>query len=156
MAQETGKSSASISPSKQLGSCLKLLKGGTDEEVFAGLLMLTKHVKPAEFKRFRLKVLEEMQGPLFLSRVIKSGLKGDSNADLYLTIGLSVASTFCQDPTCANRLKSLFPLFEEVAMEERINNEVLELVMFLYFISQLMIYVVYDLVRKSAVSVIKL
>ena len=108
------------SASKQLRASLTLLKGGTDEQVFAGLLMLTKHVPVEEFQRFRGLILAEMQGGHFLRRVLVSGLaKDEANADLYLRIGLGVSLTFVQDQACARKLVGLLPLMEQVVMKEQ-------------------------------------
>ena len=80
----------------QLDDCVKLLGGATDEEKFAGLLLVTKVAQPDDCGAMR-RVLGAV-GMRFLFRLLSSprspGVAGDSSL-MYQCMALNVLSSFC-------------------------------------------------------------
>lgn len=80
----------------QLDDCVKLLGGATDEEKFAGLLLVTKVAQPEDCGAMR-RVLGAV-GMRFLFRLLASpagaGAAGDT-ALMYQCMALNVLSSFC-------------------------------------------------------------
>uniref|UniRef100_A0A7S2S0W2 Neurochondrin-like protein n=1 Tax=Mucochytrium quahogii TaxID=96639 RepID=A0A7S2S0W2_9STRA len=77
-------------------SVLRLLDGGSDESVFAGLLVLTKHVDGEMFKEAQGKVLEVLHKNGFLLRLLST----EKEQGAFRDTALMIMSTFCSRSKC--------------------------------------------------------
>lgn len=115
---------------KILAQCLTLLKGGSDEHKFAGLVMVTKHV-PAlaadnttsdstgcaggsgatgarEESRGQLRQICDAVGTAFVHRLLKTARDSSGEGlSVYQHIALGVLSAFLQDETLASTLNTI-------------------------------------------------
>lgn len=110
------KTSPDVAASRVLDQCLKLLKGGSDEHKFAGLVMVAKHV-PAlstnDAGMAQLRKICDAVGTAFVHRLLKtegdrkrtgsSGGPGGSGLSVYQQIALGVLVAFLQDESLVSR-----------------------------------------------------
>lgn len=120
---------ASTKPSSSaiLAQCLKLLKGGSDEHKFAGLVMVTKHVPALTAAREaapggdearhgggagQLRQICNAVGPTFLHRLLRTagdsegggGGGGPSGLSMYQQIAVGVLAAFFHDESLVSLL----------------------------------------------------
>lgn len=113
--------------SVSLENCLKLLKGGRDEERIAGLLLVTKLCKSDDL--ISLRAVYDAVGPSFLERLLKTGLSkgavssgGEDSRDAFLQLSVTVLAAFCRVPEIASSddMVSMIPIILEVMLKESI------------------------------------
>ncbi|KAK1314336.1 hypothetical protein QJS10_CPA06g02295 [Acorus calamus] len=87
-----------------LEDCLKLLRGGRDEQRLAGLLLATKFCK-GDDKASVTRVYEAV-GPRFLHRLLKTGTgtgtAGAEDREAYLRLSITILAGFCRVPEIAS------------------------------------------------------
>ncbi|KAL3700351.1 hypothetical protein R1sor_018373 [Riccia sorocarpa] len=87
-----------------LDECLRLLRGGTDEQRFVGLLMVTKFVKGDDVDTVR-KVFDAI-GFQSIDRLIKSSRPGQEGTTpqqrSFLQLALGILAAFCRVPELAS------------------------------------------------------
>lgn len=88
-----------------LESCLKFLKGRSDEQRMVGLLLATKYVQ-GDDKDSILQVFNAM-GVQFINRLLKSGVqvttqRTKEQEEPYIQLAMSVLSAFCRLPELAS------------------------------------------------------
>lgn len=111
----------------KLEECIKLLQGSTDEERFAGLLMVTTHIPPlpapgtghdgpdAPAAALRLRIFNAI-GATFLKRLLKDGSNQGSSGegDAMLGLALNLIATFTGDRSIAPKFRGAVPVFLRV------------------------------------------
>lgn len=87
---------------------LKLLCGRTDEEKFAGLLLVAKAYGERQPEEDELKVIFESVGGTFLLRLLKTGVEGGKG--MYAHVCLRVLNVLAISDAVASELGSFLPL----------------------------------------------
>lgn len=89
-----------------LDDCLRLLRGESDEQRLAGLLLVTRCCDKDDHDSI-LKVYDAI-GVRFLDRLLRTGLSkgnvagsGSDNRDAYLHLCITVLAAFCRVPEIA-------------------------------------------------------
>lgn len=118
----------------ELESALRLVAGDTDESVFAGLLVLAKHVPAEVFVERKRAVVEALQAKRkFLRRLLGSGKE-------YQRVALTILASFCstdegngatEDDSIAKGFDDCAPLLETIIIdnddEEQVKDAVFSL-----------------------------
>eukprot|EP00466_Bigelowiella_natans_P007381 jgi/Bigna1/81396/fgenesh1_pg.80_\ len=110
-----GKPSEEVSSSTGLSACLSLLRKKTDEEKFAGLLLVSKHLKEAKGERLlsSLSPIADAVGTKFLLRLLltkgSKGAKGGGRPSAYASLSINILSTLAADETILPRYLPALP-----------------------------------------------
>ncbi|KAL9262001.1 Neurochondrin-like protein [Drosera capensis] len=111
----------SLHPPPQLEDCLRLLRGKRDEQILAGLLLVTKICNKDDLDSI-LRVYEAV-GVRFLDRLLRTGMGnanatggGNENQDVYLQLSVTILSVFCRVPqiAAAEEMVSKIPLILQI------------------------------------------
>ncbi|CAI0416558.1 unnamed protein product, partial [Linum tenue] len=117
--------------SPSIGDCLKLLKGERDEQLLAGLLLVTKVCQRDDLASLR--AVYDAVDVRFLDRLFKTGMgkgaaagSGLDNRDAYLQLSVTIVAAFCRIPEIAASMDmvSKVPMVLKIMTES--NDAVLE------------------------------
>ncbi|XP_052210209.1 uncharacterized protein LOC127813325 isoform X2 [Diospyros lotus] len=125
-----------------LEDCLKLLKGESDEQRLAGLLLVTKFCSRDDHASIR-RVYDAL-GIRFIDRLLRTGMgkgsvgmSGGDNCDAYRQLSVTVVAAFCRVPEIASSedMVSKIPLIVEIMSKELCSPVTEQCFEFLFLVS---------------------
>mmetsp|Transcript_22260 Transcript_22260/g.54435 ORF Transcript_22260/g.54435 Transcript_22260/m.54435 type:complete len:876 (-) Transcript_22260:170-2797(-) len=99
---------------KRLDACLSFLRKPTDEEKFAGLLLISKHLREKQGQDIvcTLPLIADAVGTLFLTRLIRTRSRKDGKEirapSPQAILGINIVSTLAREPSLCPRFLPIF------------------------------------------------